>query len=93
MSTVEKKGESDSSQQKGKASPPKAGGSSSNPVESAKSYFQGVKSEWGKINWPTWPQIWGQTLVVLVMVILISIGLFAIDYAFHYIITFITPRV
>ena len=31
-------------------------------------YFKGVRSEWGKISWPTWPQIWGQTIVVLVMV-------------------------
>ena len=48
-----------------------------------KDYFVGVKSEWTKISWPTWPQIWGQTIVVLLMVTIMTAGLFVLDYGIH----------
>jgi preprotein translocase SecE subunit len=48
-------------------------------------YFKGVQAEWFKISWPTWPQIWAQTLVVLFMVIVISLGLLVIDKVFSFI--------
>jgi len=64
----------------------------SSPMEQLTTYLKGVRSEWGKISWPTWPQIWGQTIVVLVMVSVVTLCLFALDYAFHFIISSITPH-
>lgn len=49
-------------------------------------YLQGVKAEWGKISWPTWPQIWAQTIVVLVMVSLVTLGLLIIDKFYTFVI-------
>jgi preprotein translocase SecE subunit len=60
--------------------------------ESIPAYFKGVKAEWGKISWPTWPQIWGQTIVVLVMVSVMTLGLFLMDNLFHTVVTLITPH-
>lgn len=60
--------------------------------ERISAYFKGVKSEWHKISWPTWPQIWGQTIVVLVMVSTVTLGLFIMDYSFRFLIEFITPH-
>ncbi|HEY9746051.1 MAG TPA: preprotein translocase subunit SecE [Oculatellaceae cyanobacterium] len=65
---------------------------SSMPVQSFAEYLKGVRSEWGKITWPTWPQIWGQTIVVLVMVSIMTLGLFIMDYSFYWIISQITPH-
>jgi preprotein translocase SecE subunit len=62
------------------------------PVEGIQTYLKGVRSEWGKISWPTWRQIWGQTIVVLVMVSTITLILFIMDYSFHYSISMITPH-
>jgi preprotein translocase SecE subunit len=71
---------------------PRQSDASTSPIESMTEYFKGVRSEWGKISWPTWPQIWGQTIVVLVMVSIMTLGLFIMDYSFHWIITLITPH-
>jgi len=60
--------------------------------ERLRNYLKGVRSEWGKISWPTWPQIWGQTIVVLVMVSVMTLGLFIMDNSFHLIIKLITPH-
>jgi preprotein translocase SecE subunit len=62
------------------------------PIERLSEYLVGVRSEWGKISWPTWPQIWGQTLIVLLMVTIMTTGLFILDYGLHFIITSITPH-
>jgi len=62
------------------------------PAEQLKEYLLGVRSEWSKISWPTWPQIWGQTIVVLLMVAIVTLGLFLLDYSLHFIITSITPH-
>ena len=71
---------------------PKKSEASTSPIEDAKEYFLGVRSEWSKISWPTWPQIWGQTIVVLIMVALVTFGLFVLDYGLHTIISLITPH-
>lgn len=47
-------------------------------------YLKGVKTEWTKVSWPGWPQIWGQTIVVLVMTAAITAGLFAMDQVIKY---------
>jgi preprotein translocase subunit SecE len=66
--------------------------SNTSPTEQLQTYLAGVRAEWKKITWPTWPQIWGQTIVVLVMVTLITLVLFIIDNSFHGIINFIVPH-
>jgi preprotein translocase subunit SecE len=60
--------------------------------EQVVAYFKGVRSEWGKISWPTWPQIWGQTIVVLVMTSIMTLGLFIMDNVFHLLVQLITPH-
>jgi len=71
---------------------PKKPDERTSPVEQFSEYLLGVKSEWGKISWPTWPQIWGQTIVVLLMVAIMTTGLFILDYGLHIIISSITPH-
>lgn len=46
-------------------------------------YFKGVKTEWGKINWPTKAQIVSQTIVVLLMVTIVTIGIWLTDRILH----------
>ena len=62
------------------------------PVGALAAYLQGVRTEWTKISWPTGPQIWGQTIVVLVMVTFMTLCLFIIDNLIHFIISGITPH-
>ncbi|MEM0950930.1 MAG: preprotein translocase subunit SecE [Cyanobacteria bacterium P01_H01_bin.74] len=60
-------------------------------LEQTKSYLAGVKTEWFKISWPPWPQIWAQIIVVLVMVTIMTLILFVLDYSFEFVIKAITP--
>ena len=53
-------------------------------------YLQGVRTEWGKVSWPTWPQVWVQTIVVLIMTTVMSLGLWAIDNLFRLVIQLVT---
>ena len=46
-------------------------------------YLRGVKSEWHKVSWPTWPHLWGQVIVVVIMVAIMTAGLWAIDKIFR----------
>lgn len=64
----------------------------SSPMEQLTTYLKGVRSEWTKVSWPTAPQIWGQTIVVLVMVTIMTLCLFGLDYSLHFIIQSITPH-
>lgn len=61
-------------------------------MEQLTNYLKGVRSEWTKITWPTKQQIIGQTIVVLVVVTIMTLGLFLLDYALHFIISSITPH-
>jgi len=42
-------------------------------------FFSEVQSEWKKITWPTQKETVGGTIGVIVLVTLISVGLFAVD--------------
>jgi preprotein translocase SecE subunit len=64
----------------------------SSPMEQLTTYLKGVRAEWTKISWPTWPQIWGQTIIVLVIVTLMTLLLFVLDNSFHFMIKSITPH-
>lgn len=65
---------------------------STSPIAQFQEYLAGVRSEWTKVSWPTWPQIWGQTIVVLLMVAIVTTGLFILDYGIHFTVTSITPH-
>lgn len=62
------------------------------PMESISTYLKGVRAEWFKISWPSTGQIWGQTIVVLVVVSIMTLILFIMDYSFHFIISSIVPH-
>ena len=49
-------------------------------------YLKGVRSEWGKITWPTVPDILRQTVVVLVMTTVMTLILLVIDSTFRFLI-------
>jgi len=38
-----------------------------------------VQSEMNKVSWPTWPQLWRATVVVLVTMVFLAISLFVFD--------------
>ncbi len=77
---------------------PKAGNTpavktpSTPPLERLTNYIKGVRSEWTKITWPTWPQVWSQTLVVLVMVSLMTLVLAGMDKFFQFVLIQIVPH-
>lgn len=54
---------------------------------------KGIRSEFGKIAWPTPQQITGNTIVVLVMVAIVSLGMWGIDNIFRAVIWLITDEI
>ena len=48
-----------------------------------KKAWNGFKSEFKKISWPSWLQVRKNTLVVIVVVILSAIVIGALDFALH----------
>ena len=45
-------------------------------------YFKGVKTEWGKVSWPTKKQVLVETVVVLVVVIFFTLVVYFMDIIF-----------
>lgn len=56
-------------------------------------YFKSVKLEWGKITWPPKQQVIVETIYVVVIVAVFTIGVLALDTIFHEILKFfkLTP--
>jgi preprotein translocase subunit SecE len=69
-------------------------GTSSLPfsLQGMQAYLAGLRTEWGKITWPSKAQVWAQTIVVLVMVSMMTLILFIIDYSLHFLISSIVPH-
>ncbi len=44
-----------------------------------------VQSEMDKVSWPTWPQLWRATVVVLVTMVFLAVSLFLFDIVWQYI--------
>ncbi|MGC9363466.1 MAG: preprotein translocase subunit SecE [Fidelibacterota bacterium] len=42
-------------------------------------FFNGVVFEMKKVSWPSWPELKGSTIVVLVLSLILSLFLFVID--------------
>lgn len=56
---------------------------STSGTEGIKSYFKGVKSEWGKIAWPEKNQVIGETIIVLIIVFFFTALVFVLDIGFE----------
>ena len=46
------------------------------------SYLKGVKSEWGKITWPTKQQVINETIAVILIVFAFTIFILLLDMVF-----------
>jgi preprotein translocase subunit SecE len=51
-------------------------------VESIKTYFKGVRTEWGKISWPERRQVIAETFAVIVITFAFTVAIFVIDLVF-----------
>ena len=47
-------------------------------------YFKGVKAEWGKVSWPTRPQVIAETGIVLAVVAFFTIVVYLMDIIFKF---------
>lgn len=51
-------------------------------VNSIQSYFRGVRTEWGKINWPERKQVVTETVFVIVIVFVFTVAVYLMDIIF-----------
>lgn len=61
-------------------------------VNSIKTYLKGVRAEWGKISWPERAQVFGETFAVVVIVVIFSVSVYAMDKLFQWVLGFIPHR-
>lgn len=57
---------------------------------SLSTYFKGLKAEWGRITWPSRPQILSETMVVIAVVAFFTTFIFLVDKLFQFLVTVIT---
>ena len=48
-------------------------------VNSIKNYFRGVRTEWGKINWPEKQQVIAETIFVIGIVAFFTVAVYLMD--------------
>jgi len=53
-----------------------------NTLESIKTYFKGVKAEWGRVSWPDKNQVIGETISVIVIVFVFTVAIYVMDLLF-----------
>ncbi|MBP3820136.1 preprotein translocase subunit SecE [bacterium] len=58
-------------------------------VEAIKTYFKGVKAEWGRISWPEKNQVAAETMAVVAIVFAFTIAIYVIDLIFKGLLSFI----
>ena len=51
-------------------------------VEAIKTYFKGVKIEWGKISWPERKTVISETISVIVIVFVFTVAIYLMDLIF-----------
>ncbi len=51
-------------------------------VNSIQSYFRGVRTEWGKINWPEKRQVVTETVFVIIIVFVFTVAVYLMDIIF-----------
>jgi preprotein translocase subunit SecE len=52
-------------------------------VEAIKTYFKGVKTEWGKVSWPEKRQVIFETISVIVIVFVFTVAIYLMDLLFR----------
>ena len=55
-------------------------------------YLRDVKGEYRKIVWPTWKQVWNNTLAVLACVLVVAIVVWGLDAVFYWVRSLIFAR-
>jgi len=53
-----------------------------NTTNSVKTYFRGVRSEWGKISWPEKRQVVVETVFVIAIVFVFTVAVYLMDIIF-----------
>jgi len=53
-----------------------------NTSNSIKTYFKGVRSEWGKISWPEKRQVVAETFFVIAIVFVFTVAVYLMDIIF-----------
>ena len=48
-------------------------------IKRIREFFEGVAFEMKKVSWPTWQELKGSTLVVLLLSVILSVFLFVVD--------------
>ncbi|MBE7713409.1 MAG: preprotein translocase subunit SecE [Cyanobacteria bacterium SIG26] len=61
----------------------------SQAVEAIKTYFKGVKTEWGKVSWPERRQVLFETVFVVFIVIVFTAAIYLMDLIFKGILSLI----
>ena len=51
-------------------------------VEAIKTYFKGVKTEWGKVSWPERRQVIAETFAVIFITFAFTVAIYVIDLIF-----------
>ena len=58
-------------------------------INALKTYFQGVRAEWGKINWPEKQQVVAETIFVVAIVFFFTISVYFIDIIYKSVLSLI----
>ena len=53
-----------------------------NTSNTIKTYFKGVRSEWGKISWPEKRQVVAETFFVIAIVFVFTVAVYLMDIIF-----------
>ena len=53
-----------------------------NMTNSVKTYFRGVRTEWGKISWPEKRQVIAETVFVVAIVFVFTVAVYLMDIIF-----------
>ncbi|MBQ2645611.1 preprotein translocase subunit SecE [bacterium] len=60
--------------------------------ENLKVYLKGVKSEWGKITWPSKQQVVTETIYVIIVTTIFTVMILALDLIFKWMLGFL-PKI
>ncbi len=58
-------------------------------ANSVKTYFRGVRTEWGKITWPERRQVVAETVFVVAIVFVFTVAVYLMDIIFKSLLGFI----
>lgn len=58
-------------------------------ANSVKTYFRGVRTEWGKITWPENRQVVAETVFVVAIVFVFTVAVYLMDIIFKSLLGFI----